>query len=78
MELNDFRADHTVNFVGKGCNVRFPYRGFVISLAADGSDTIVEYPSGKYFIGCGQIAGTSGESIRVAMFRVDNHLDQEN
>lgn len=72
---NDSRADHRVKvLIGDGfngaSNVRFPYRGYEISLASDGADTCV-FKGIVDVIGCGLIHGTDGLSIKKAIAIID-------
>ena len=69
-QFNDHRAAHRVMAFPFGTNVRIPYRGYEISLAADGGDTIICHGD-TIVVDCGHINGTSGESILKAMRVVD-------
>lgn len=73
-KYNDSRADHMVKVFSDGfsgaSNVRFPYRGYEISLASDGSDTCI-FKGPVYVIDCGLIHGTNGLSIKKAIAIID-------
>ena len=70
---NDHRAYHKVNFVPySGFNVQIPYKGYMISLASDGEDTLVFEdlePQHLY-----RVEGTSGKSIKKAIKFIDRRI----
>jgi hypothetical protein len=72
--MNNHRAAHTVNDCGMGYNVRLTYRGYIISLAADGEDTQVWDRREKYLWSC---FGTQGESIQQAMEFINAKISEE-
>lgn len=55
---------HKVTDCGMGYNVKIHYRGYTISLAADGADIWVLDSKDEYVWGCD---GTDGESVREAI-----------
>ena len=67
----DHRADHEVWTNG---NVKFPYKGYMISVAADGADVLIFDPYTSYQA---KQAATSAESIANAVAYI-NHLTGEN
>lgn len=76
-KYNDHRAAHYVHvlsFDGRGAtNVAIPYRGFIISLAADGADTCVfrDDDNRTEIIGCGVLFGTGGDAVKRAIQMID-------
>jgi hypothetical protein len=62
--LNNKSAPHVVTVSGVGYNVRFPHGDYWISLAADGSETVVEGPSGDIVF---RVEGTNVESLQEAL-----------
>lgn len=77
-------ADHTVKVFGDlGACVTIPYKGFVISLAYDGSSTLIyetedaTEPVIRPRSVSNTICGTSGASIRKAMRIIDAITDEE-
>lgn len=63
MGQNDRRADHQVNDIyGMGYNVRLYYRGYEVSLAADGESSRV-YPSKESSDTLFESPTTTGESV---------------
>jgi len=71
MVFNDSRADHTVFVTEAGTGIRFTYKGYYISLAMDGSDTVVFDVYDEPVVPYGAILGTGPESIRKAMDIID-------
>ena len=65
---NEFRAAHTVNFCWIGFNVKIPYKGYEISLAADGGDIIVFNSDGDPLA---TFVSTTGESVKSAIVYID-------
>ena len=74
---NDHRAAHRVTVFPFGTNVRIPYRGFQISLAADGAGILILRADGTDAVGVSEIFGTSGESILWAMKIIDSLQEVE-
>ena len=68
MKNNDPRAGFRVMVFPTATNVKFPYRGYEISLAADGQEVIVFDSDGSPVQ---EFAGTSVESVRFAANWVD-------
>ena len=73
--MNHYRADHTVNVTRSGYNVRLNYKGYIISLASDGEDTLVWHESDEdeTYHSC---VGTTGLSVRKCMDFVDNLIEK--
>ena len=67
---NDCRAGHTVNVFEYGTNVKFQHKGFEVSLASDGQETIVFDHGDSVF----EVSGTNAEQVAKCVSVIDAML----
>ena len=68
MTKNHHRADHKVNDCYEGFNVRIPYKGYQISLASDGGDTVVFKELEEVLF---ESVGTNGYAVKACINFID-------